>query len=133
MRRFLLLSLLGLAACGTPYERCTRDAARFYADALEEQSRIARDLARGYTYVTEWETRRRWQLCGAYGEHPHYCWRTDTEPVTRRVPVNAFELRRRATEIEAALPQLRRDAAAGQAECRQRFPEEVDPATVHAD
>ncbi|NDV53355.1 MULTISPECIES: excinuclease ABC subunit B [unclassified Salipiger] len=125
MHRFLLISCLALAACGTPYERCNREAARFYADALQEQSRISRDLARGFTYVTEWETRRRWQLCGIYHEHPHYCWRTDTEPVTRRVPVRPYELHRRLDEIGAALPQLGRDAAAGQAECRRRFPAEV--------
>ncbi|WP_353475392.1 excinuclease ABC subunit B [Salipiger sp. H15] len=128
MRRLLLISLLGLAACGTPYERCNRDAANLYSKAMQERTEIAKDLARGFTYSTDWETRMRWDVCGSHHGYLHYCWRRDTEPVTRRVPVNPEELHRRDAELEAQLPQLRRDAAAGQAECRRRYPAEVEAA-----
>ncbi|MBE9640053.1 excinuclease ABC subunit B [Salipiger mangrovisoli] len=128
MRQIVLASLLGLAACSTPYERCNRDAANLYSQAMRERAEIAKDLARGFTYSTEWETRLRWDVCGSHHGYLHYCWRHDTEPVTRRVPINAEELRRRDAALEEQIPQLRRDAAAGQSECRKRYPAEVEAA-----
>lgn len=125
MRQLMLISLLGLAACGTPFERCNRDATRLYSDAMDERADIARDLERGFTYVTDWETRNRWRICGVHDGLPFRCWRTETEPVTRRVPVNATALLSRDATLEAQLPQLRADAAAGQTECRQRYPAEA--------
>ncbi|MCA0993949.1 excinuclease ABC subunit B [Alloyangia pacifica] len=126
MRMWFLIPLVALAACGTPYERCNRDAAEPYRDALDERARIAKDLARGFTYSTDWETRMRWDVCGSYNGRLHYCWRRDTEPVTRRVPINAEALRTRDAEIEQQLPQLRHEAAQAQAICRQRYPVEAE-------
>ncbi len=130
MRQLLLIPLLGLAACGTPYERCNRDAANLYSKAMRERAEIAKDLARGFTYETGFETRTTWQMCGGYKGRVHYCWRDHTDTVTRRVPINAEELRRRDADLEAQLPQLRLDAAAGQAECRRRYPAEVEAAAL---
>ena len=89
-----LIGLLALSACATPREACIRDAAAPWRSAVAERERIAQDLARGYTYETEFQRveRQRWCRSGG-GIYP--CWTTDTQPMTRRVPVDAEALRAR--------------------------------------
>lgn len=123
MRASLLLLLLVLTACGTPQERCVRDAAAPYRVALKERQRIAQDLSRGFTYETEFERVERFTWCRGPKGSAYPCWETDMEPVTRRVPVDRAVLRARDADLARSLPTLRSDAQQGTAECRIAFPE----------
>ncbi|EPX79644.1 hypothetical protein [Salipiger mucosus] len=126
-KRFLvLLPLIALTACGTPLERCLREAAAPYRDALEERERIARDLGRGFTYETGFErvVTRRW--CRTQKGTLYYCRETSMEPVTRRVPIDADALRARDAQLARDLPALRRAAAEDQGQCRAAFPVEEE-------
>ncbi|MBY6002627.1 excinuclease ABC subunit B [Salipiger bermudensis] len=121
-----LIGLLALTACATPREACIRDAAAPWRGAVAERERIAQDLARGYTFKTEFERveRQRWCRNGA-ALYP--CWTTDTQPVTRRIPVDAEALRARDAELAAAIPALRSAAEADVRQCQATYPEESTP------
>ena len=85
MRYLMLLALLGLAACGTPQERCTRqlssEARRL--DGLIEETRLS--IARGYRYETEIrENRFGWSYCNR-SRNVGLC--IDNQPYTVRRPV----------------------------------------------
>ncbi|EAU45511.1 hypothetical protein [Salipiger bermudensis] len=121
-----LIGLLALSACATPREACIRDAAAPWRSAVSERSRIAQDLARGYTYKTEFRQveRQRWCRSGG-GIYP--CWTTDTQPVTRRIPVDAEALQARDAELAKAIPALRKAAETDVAQCQATYPEEATP------
>ena len=121
-----LIGLLALSACATPREACIRDAAAPWRSAVAERERIAQDLARGYTYETEFQRveRQRWCRSGG-GIYP--CWITDTQPMTRRVPVDAEALRARDAELAKAIPARRKSAEADVALCQATYPEEAEP------
>lgn len=126
MIRFPLIPLCALAllaACATPQERCLRDAAAPWREALEERARIARDLARGYTFETEFERVTRYRICRANKDTVYPCWETDMQPVTKRVPVDAAVLQSRDAELARALPGLRAAAERDTAQCRILYPE----------
>ncbi|WP_246107411.1 excinuclease ABC subunit B [Puniceibacterium confluentis] len=122
MRPIALISLLALAACATPRQQCEADAAAPYRAALQERARLSSDLARGFTYNTRFERRERFGLCrGRYGAAYH-CWQTDTQPVTRRVPVDSAALQARLSALDSALPGLRHAAAQDTSQCRALYP-----------
>ncbi|NIY97936.1 excinuclease ABC subunit B [Salipiger sp. HF18] len=124
-----LLGLLVLAACGTPQERCISDASGPWRSAVQERERIAKDLARGYTYKTEFETRSRYVPCRTRGGFMSYCWDNDTQPVTRRVPVDKAALQARDAELARDIPSLRTNAQRDVAQCRALYPEEAEAPT----
>ncbi|WP_417719332.1 excinuclease ABC subunit B [Salipiger sp.] len=126
MRRFVFLSLLLLAACGTPVERCLSGAAAPYRDALKERERIARDLSRGFVFQTKFEQVTRFTGCrqSRHDKSAFPCWRTDMQPVTRRIPVDRDALRQRDAQLARDLPALRRAASEDQQQCRAAFPPE---------
>lgn len=121
-----LIGLLALSACATPREACIRDAAAPWRGAVAERERIAQDLARGYTYKTEFQRieRQRWCRSGG-GLYP--CWTTDTQPVTRRIPVDTEALQTRDAALAEAIPALRKAAEADVAQCKATYPEEATP------
>lgn len=125
MRLLPLVLLLALSACATPQERCINSAAKPYRDALQERERIAQDLARGFTFVTKFERRTRRAWCKAPNGGAYPCWDTDTQPVTRRVPINAEALRTRDAQLARDIPDLR---AASEAEARQCIAALPEPA-----
>ena len=89
----------------------------------EERARIARDLARGYTFETEFERVTRYRICRANKDTVYPCWETDMQPVTKRVPVDAEALQARDAELARALPGLRATAERDTAQCRILYPE----------
>ncbi|EIE52885.1 excinuclease ABC subunit B [Salipiger aestuarii] len=119
-----VLALLMLAACATPREACLTDAAAPWRSAMRESERIAKDLARGYTFETKFERRRVYGTCRTSEGHRYSCWDTQTEPVTRRVPVDRAALTTRLAELQQALPALRAAANTDAAQCRATYPEE---------
>ena len=117
--------LLVLAACATPQERCINDAAEPYRAALKERAEIAEALSRGFVYKTEFETRRVFTHCRV-GQHRFVrCWDRKTVPVTKRIPIDRAELRKRDTQLAADLPGLERAANRGAKACLQAFPTEA--------
>ena len=127
MRIIALVPVLLLAACATPRERCEADAAAPYRAALNERAQIARDIARGYVFQTRFEQRTRFGWCGLPGAGLTQCWDTDTQPVTRRVPINEQVLRARLAKLDAALPDLRNAASLDTGQCRALYPAEPAP------
>jgi hypothetical protein len=124
MRIFAIIPLLIVAACATPREQCESDAATPYRAALQERARLASDLAKGYTFQTRFEQRRRFGRCGLPHGGFYSCWETDLQPVTRRVPVNTGKLEARLAELDSALPDLRQTAGADTLQCRSLYPED---------
>lgn len=121
-----MCALALLAACATPREACLNDAAGPWRSAIRERDRIGRDLARGYTFETRFERRRVRRLCHAPNGGHFPCWDMETQPVTRREPVDRVALIARSAALERALPTLRRDAARDQAQCRAIYPPDSD-------
>ncbi|GGG73052.1 hypothetical protein GCM10011415_21590 [Salipiger pallidus] len=119
-----LAGLLALAACATPREACLSDAAGPWRSALKERERIAADLARGYTFETEFERTTRMRMCGTSAGGLIPCWETDTQPRTRKVPVDTAALRARDAQLALSLPGLRRTAEADVAQCHATYPKE---------
>ncbi len=124
MRNLILIPLLLLAACATPREQCESDAATPYRAALQERARIAKDLAKGYTFETKFEERRRFGWCGLPHGGFYGCWDSDAQPVTRRVPVDRAKIEARLAELDATLPELRQMAGTDTLQCRRLYPEE---------
>ncbi|MGY9049319.1 hypothetical protein P775_21475 [Puniceibacterium antarcticum] len=125
MRILFLIPLLALAACGTPRERCESDAAAPYRAALQERARIAEDLARGYVFQTRFEQRRTFGWCGLPSGGFYQCWETDTQPVTRRVPLDTAVAQARMSELNTTLPFLRTAAEADTGQCQALYPAET--------
>ena len=121
-RTLLPALLLTLAACATPREACEAEADAPYRAALREQARIAKDLARGFRYKTEFERVRRWALCRNPNGVPYHCWRRDTRPVTRKVAIDREALLRRQAVLNRQIPILRETAAREAAQCRALYP-----------
>ena len=126
MRVLLFLPLLILAACATPQEHCINDAAEPYRPALKEREDIAKALARGFVFQTEVRSRRVFTNCWI-GDGRHIpCWKRETVPVTRRIPVDRAALRERDAQLARDLPSLQRAAERGAAACLKAFPEGAD-------
>ena len=123
MLRFAPLFLL-LAACATPQERCINKAAAPYRSALKERSDIAKQLAQGFVYKTEFESRRVFTRCKIDQDAYVPCWKRESIPVTRRVPVDPDALRRRDAQLARDLPDLQRAAERGTAACVEALPSE---------
>lgn len=105
----ILLPLLSLAACATPYERCLREASeelRTVDMLIVEQEEIVR---RGYKIETELSPRSRVQFCAGSGGNVsiRLCNSDRLRTVERPVAVDVdFEARKLASLRE------RRDALA---------------------
>ncbi|MCK0149745.1 excinuclease ABC subunit B [Marivita sp. S6314] len=120
MLRYIPLMLL-LVACATPQERCINDAAAPYRSALKERAKIAETLARGFTYKTEYETRRVFSRSRIGPDTFVPCWDRETVPVTKRIAVDADALRARDAQLARDLPNLQRAAERGAYACAQAF------------
>ncbi len=125
MRILALIPLLFLTACVTPRQQCESDAVAPYRAALQERARISKDLARGFTFQTRFERRQRFGWCGLPNGAVYQCWDTDTQPVTRRVPIDATGIRARLATLDDSLPELRSAAAKDTGQCRALYPEEA--------
>ena len=132
IRRGLMVSVVALlAACGTPQERCIRNATnelRIIDDLISE---VQANLTRGYAYETYEITRTRWEICGYYeyesdGEirsRPRYCLDDVSDTVRRRVAIDPQAEQRKLEGLQSRRQPLARRTAAAVAACRQQFPE----------
>jgi hypothetical protein len=129
MKRFLLVPLLVLAACGTPQEQCinanTRD--------LQVVDRLIRDtegnLARGYGFETVTEYEARWIDCtpapteAVPNPTTQRCF--ERVPVTVRKEV-ALDLNVEAAKLQSLKAKRATLAKAAEnviAQCQAKFPE----------
>lgn len=94
-----------------------------YRAALQERARLANDLARGYVFETKFETRRTFGWCNTSTGRLYQCWETETQPVTRRVPIDAPKVEARLAALTASLPALRKAATTDIAQCVTLYPE----------
>ncbi|MDU8911795.1 excinuclease ABC subunit B [Aestuariicoccus sp. MJ-SS9] len=117
-----------LAACATPRQQCENDATAPYRAALAEQARNADDLARGYTYETNYEHVTRFVTCRSRDGTFYPCWTSGTIPVTRKVPIDRAALEARQAEVARRLPKLRLTAQLERAQCRALFPDDPEEA-----
>ncbi|MFT3687913.1 hypothetical protein [Paenirhodobacter sp.] len=131
MRKIAILLLLGLAACGTPQERCIN---RSTAEVRRLQGLVAEvdgNLARGYAYQEYDVPITRWEVCGydtfqskdgRVFSRARMCMEDDYVTNRRAVPIDPqAEQRKRdalTNRIKALAPQMNANIAA----CRESYP-----------
>lgn len=129
MKRLILLSLLALAACGTPQEQCISAGTR----DLQVVDRLIREtegnLARGYGFETVTEYEARWIDCTPRPTEavpePERQMCFDRVPVTVRKEV-ALDLNAEAAKLQslkAKRASLVKAAEGVIAQCKARYPE----------
>jgi len=122
MRRFLLVSLLGLAACATPLEQCIYNANKDVRVLSQLIAVTEGNINRGYAIATEDYIETEEQLCGVVDNVKVYC----EIPVTqsRKVPV-AVDLNAEAAKLRSLITkraELAQRADAVISECRIVYP-----------
>jgi hypothetical protein len=129
MRHPAALALLFLAACGTPQERCIRNATEEVRtlDLLIAETRAA--LTRGYGYEQEQVIRYSYGHCGYYRGHdghryPRRCFEPYYDTVSRPVAIDPAVEERKLAALQSRRAALAGRAAAEVAACRQQFPAE---------
>lgn len=131
MRSVAILLLLGLAACGTPQERCIN---RSTAEVRRLQSLVAEvdgNLARGYGYEEYDVPISRWETCGydtfqgkdgRVFSRARMCMVDDYVTSRRAIPIDPqAEQRKRdalTARIKALVPQMNANVDA----CRTTYP-----------
>lgn len=126
------LSLLALAACGTPQERCINRASAESRNLQALLAEVDGNLARGYAYETYEVPVASWDMCGydtfrrrdgAMVSRPHMCLDTDTVTARRPVPIDPQSEKRKRDALIARLNALRPQLDANLAACRATYPE----------
>lgn len=128
MTRPALLCLLILAGCGTPQERCIRNATEEVRtlDLLIAEAQA--NLARGYGYEQEQVVRYSYGHCGYFHGHgghlhPRRCFEPYYDTVSRPVAIDPEVETRKLAGLKSRRAALAARAAAELAACRQQFPE----------
>ncbi len=108
MSRYLLISLLLLAACATPREQCITEATENLRvlDGLIAETRA--NLDRGYAIRREHQPTMVLTFCATPDEHFQFCNRRTTRVVERPEAIDLAEERRKL----ASLTQRRAEEAA---------------------
>lgn len=132
MRKVSILLLLGLAACGTPQERCIN---RSTAEVRRLQSLVAEvdgNLARGYAYEEYDVPVTRWEVCGydtfegkdgRVFSRARMCMEEDYVTRRRSVPMDPQAEQRKRDALTARIKALSPQMNANIAACRQTYPE----------
>ncbi|WP_172329801.1 hypothetical protein [Mangrovicoccus sp. HB161399] len=103
----LLLGLSLIAACGTPQERCSSDIAREQRRVESLISETRTNLARGYTYETEYrDVNVGMTLCNR-GPSVGWCVDNRTRPIRRAVAIDPESERRKLDALLKKRDQLR--------------------------
>ena len=123
----VLLLLLG--ACSTPRDRCIGAAKDRYESVAFVISELRQTIARGYALHRERVPYTIHETCYRTESYtgdtvPYSCPSTAYRTTTTPVAVDIGEERRKLADYEKLLPKLRAEAAAGVAQCDQRFPVE---------
>lgn len=127
IRSALLLSLV-LASCGTPQQRCIRNATEELRtlDLLIAETRA--NLGRGFGYEEQEVIRYQYGFCGYYRgddghRYPNRCFEPYTDTVSRPVAIDPEVETRKLAGLQSRRAVLVARAAAEVAACRQRFAE----------
>jgi len=128
MRHPAALALLFLAACGTPQERCIRNATEEVRILDQLIAEAEANLARGYGYEQDQVIRYSYGHCGYYHGHdghryPRRCFEPYTDTVSRPVAIDPEVETRKLAGLQSRRAALAARAAAGVAACRQAFAE----------
>ncbi len=118
MRRFLMVSLLGLAACATPLERCISNATKDIRVLNRLIATTEGNINRGYAIVTQEYLDTEEQVCGVVENVEVYCEVPVAE--TRKVP-QAIDLNAEAAKLNSLITkraELTQRADAVIAECQ---------------
>lgn len=128
MMRPALLCLLILAACGTPQQRCIRNATEELRILDQLIAETQANLARGYGYEQEQVVRYQYGHCGYYRGndghlYPRRCFEPYTDTVSHPVAIDPEVETRKLAGLTSRRSALAARAAAEVAACRQKFPE----------
>lgn len=132
MRKFPVLILVGLAACGTPQEQCLNRATRETRTLESMLATVEDNLARGYAWEEYQDTITRWEVCGydtitkPNGKEiarPRMCLDDDVITRERRVAIDPLAERRKAEGLRARIAAMRPQVQANIAACRATYPE----------
>lgn len=128
----LLLPLIVLAACGTPQERCIRQATVELRRVNALVAEVQGNLARGYAWEEYETTSVRWEVCGydtiekdgKQITRPRMC--LEDYPVTHRrpAPIDPAAEERKLDGLLKRQAELTRAAQAQIAACKAAYPEE---------
>ncbi len=123
MRRYLILGLLGLSACGTPQERCIGSATREIrtVDRLMTEVQGNLDRGYGYEYITVYETD--YIDCGTEADPDRVCVIRVPEQERRPVALDLAQEQVKLTQLRAKRAELVRAAAPVVAQCKIANPE----------
>lgn len=123
MLRPTVLSLLALAACASPQERCISGATKDLRILSGLIASTQGNINRGYAVVTEEYFETESQVCGVVDGQDVYC--DVAVPQTREVP-KAIDLNAEQAKLQSLLEkqgELRARSRATIAECKRQHPE----------
>lgn len=132
MRKFSLILLVALAACGTPQEQCINRETREIRTLQGLLAEVEGNLARGYAYESYEVPMTRWEVCGVDTitrpdgtkiEKQRMCLEDYTVTRQRQVAIDPAEERRKAEGLRAKIKSLTPAANAAIAACKAAYPE----------
>lgn len=130
LRRFLLIPLLALTACGTPQEQCIRKATGELRRVDRLISESEQNLARGYSYESETITTHEWEMCVVPGSgtldrplQSYMCFRPETQTIQREVPIDPLVETRKLENLKTKRKQLLIPANDAVKACKVAYPE----------
>ncbi|MEZ5685728.1 MAG: hypothetical protein R3D78_07470 [Paracoccaceae bacterium] len=130
--RFLLLSLVVLAACGTPQEQCINRETRELRTIERLIAEVEGNLARGYAYEEYEVPTRDWEPCGireiirpdgTVKRETKMCLETRWVTQERKVPIDPTAEKRKLAGLKAKQKELLPRAEAAIRACKAAYPE----------
>lgn len=132
MRKFSLVILVALAACGTPQEQCISRETREIRNLERLLADVEGNLARGYAYESYEVPMTRWEVCGVDTitrpdgtkiEKQRMCLEDYTVTRQRQVAIDPAAEKRKADGLRAKIKSLTPAAKAAIAACKAAYPE----------
>lgn len=131
IRRLAFALTMGLAACGTPQERCINSVTRDLHIVDQLIAKTEANLARGYAMEDIVVPRARWVLCArsepdadsAVSANSLMCFETIPEIVSRPKAIDLEEEARKLASLKKKRTELVRHAEPLIAQCRVQYPE----------
>jgi len=132
MRKFSVLVLLALVACGTPQEQCINRSTREIRNLQRLLDEVNANIARGYAWVEYQDTYDRWQICGydtvsrkdgSEIRRPRMCLEDYTVTRRKQVPIDPEAEARKRDGLIAKIKALTPQAEANIAACKTTYPE----------
>ena len=136
MTRNILLALTSVvivASCGTPQERCISRNTREYRTISSLLAEVEGNLARGYAWEERTVTRMEWDDCGYVVRDrdgnrefiTRSCMRNVADTERYRVPIDPASEQRKRDNLAAKLKAETPRAEAVVEQCKAQYPEEA--------